>query len=77
MQAEVVDRLGWLDDRIEVYEDLYELANDRLSEFSYFNREYRLELWIILLLIAEVVIMLGELWMLSRTASPNPARATA
>ena len=66
MQAEVVDRLGWLDDRLEVYEDLYELANDRLSEFSYFSREYRVELWIIVLLIAEVVIMLGELWMLSR-----------
>ena len=62
MQAEVIDRLGWLDDRIEVCEDLYELANDRLSEFSYFDREYRLELWIIVLLVAEVIIMSIELW---------------
>ncbi len=60
--SEVIERLGWLDDRLEVYEDLYELANDRLSEFSYFSREYRLEVWIIVLLIAEVVIMGVELW---------------
>jgi hypothetical protein len=60
--SEAIERLGWLDDRIEVYEDLYELANDRLSEYSYFSREYRLELWIIVLLIAEVVIMGLELW---------------
>ncbi len=60
--SEAVDRLRWLDDRLEVYEDLYELANDRLSEYSYFSREYRLEVWIIVLLIAEVVIMGVELW---------------
>lgn len=60
-QAEVIDRLGWLNDKLEVAEDLYELANDRLTEFSYFHREYRLELWIIVLLVAEVVIMTLEL----------------
>ena len=61
-QAEVVDRLGWVDDRLEVFEELYELANDRLTEFRYFLREYRLELWIIVLLVAEVVVMGAELW---------------
>jgi hypothetical protein len=66
MQAEVIDRLGWLDDRLEVCEDLYELANDRLSEFTYFNREFRLEFWIIVLLVAEVVIMSVELWLTIR-----------
>ncbi|HEV2971432.1 MAG TPA: hypothetical protein VGY55_15765 [Pirellulales bacterium] len=66
MQAEVIDRLGWLDDRIEVCEDLYELANDRLSEFSYFHREFRLEFWIIVLLVAEVVIMSIDLWLTAR-----------
>jgi hypothetical protein len=60
--SEAIERLGWLDDRLEVYEDLYELANDRLSEFAYFSREYRLEVWIIVLLVAEVVIMGLELW---------------
>ena len=63
-QAEVVDRLGWVDDRLEVFEDSYELANDRLSEFRYFLKEYRLELWIIVLLVAEVVIMGAELWVI-------------
>lgn len=66
MQAEVIDRLGWLDDRLEVCEDLYELANDRLSEFTYFHREFRLELWIVVLLVAEVIIMAAELWYLVR-----------
>jgi hypothetical protein len=64
LQAEVADRLGWLDDKLEVAEDLYELANDRLSEFTYFHREFRLELWIVVLLLAEVIIMSAEvLWM--------------
>jgi hypothetical protein len=57
VQAEVLERLHWADDKLEVYEDLYELANDRLSEFTYFIREYRLELWIIILLLAEVALM--------------------
>ncbi len=62
MQAEVLDRLGWVDDRLEVFENLYELANDRLTEFTYFNREFRLELWIIVLLVMEVIIMGLDLW---------------
>jgi hypothetical protein len=60
-QAETLDRLRAVDDGIEVQEDLYELANDRLSEFSYFWREHRLELWIVVLLVAEVVLLLAEL----------------
>jgi hypothetical protein len=66
MQAEVIERLGWLDDRLEVAEDLYELANDRLSEYTYFHREFRLELWIVVLLLAEVAIMSAELWWMVR-----------
>ena len=38
MQAEVHDRLATLDDRIEVLQDLYELAADRLlGEYRYFR----------------------------------------
>ena len=66
VQAEVLERLHWADDKLEVYEDLYELANDRLSEFNYFAREYRLEFWIIILLLAEVVLMLVEIWLMVR-----------
>ncbi len=59
--SEATDRLrgsttAWKCSRIST-----QLANDRLSEFSYFSREYRLELWIIVLLVAEVVIMAVEL----------------
>ena len=61
-QAEIVDRLRSLDDRLEVFEDLYELANDRLSEFCSFQREYRLEAWILAVLFVEVAIMLFEIW---------------
>jgi hypothetical protein len=61
-QAEVVDRLRSLDDRLEVFEDLYELANDRLGELSYFQKEHRLEAWILAMLLVEVCLMLFEIW---------------
>jgi len=60
------DRLRGVDDQLEVFEDLYELANDRLSEFSHYQGEYRLEVWIVLILVAEVLLMVGELVALAR-----------
>ncbi|MFG9880461.1 hypothetical protein ACG3SK_04050 [Pseudomonas aeruginosa] len=39
-------RLATLDDRIEVLQDLYELAADRLGEYRYFRGELRVE-WLI------------------------------
>lgn len=65
VQADIADRLRYLDDKLEVLEDLYELANDRLSEYSYFRREYRLEMAIFLILCVEVLVMLAEIGMLS------------
>lgn len=59
--VDVPDRLRALDDQLEVLEDLYELANDRLSEFSYFNGEKRLEMLVIGLLAVEVVLLILEL----------------
>lgn len=61
-QAEIIDRLRSVDDRLEVFEELYELANDRLGEFSHFRREYRLEAWILVMLFVEVALMLFEIW---------------
>ncbi|HEV3003818.1 MAG TPA: hypothetical protein VGX78_05125 [Pirellulales bacterium] len=61
-EVEVADRLKHVDDRLEVFESLYELANDRLADFSYFRLEYRLEAWIILILVIEVLLMAFELW---------------
>jgi hypothetical protein len=54
-------RLERLDDQIDVVADLYELANDRLSEFSYFRREYVLEFLIIGVLALEVLLLLYEI----------------
>lgn len=61
LQAEVVERLKYVDDRLEVFEDLYESANDRLSEFAYFRQEHRLEVWIVVLLVVEALLILGEM----------------
>ena len=61
LQAHTVERLRMLDDSVEVTQDLYELANDRLSEFRYFLREYRIEVLIVIVLVVEVALTLCEL----------------
>jgi hypothetical protein len=53
-QLDIEDRLETLDGQIEVYEDLYELANQRLSDYSSFFREMIVEVLIVVLLAAEV-----------------------
>jgi uncharacterized Rmd1/YagE family protein len=60
VQAEVLERMKSVDDRIEVYEDLYELANDRLCEYLYFSTELRIERWIFIVLFAELILTLWE-----------------
>ena len=60
VQAEVLERMKSVDDRIEVYEDLYELANDRLCEYLYFSTELRIERWIVIVLFAELILTLWE-----------------
>lgn len=62
VQSEVMERLRVLDDQLEVVADLYELANDRLTEYSYFLREYRLERWILLALVAELAFSIVGLF---------------
>lgn len=59
------DRVEAVDDQLEFLEDVYERANDRLTEFRYFKRESTLELWIIALLVLEVAVMLWETLALS------------
>lgn len=66
MQTDATDRLSLLDDKLEVLEDLYELANDRISEFSYFKREYRLEWAILFVLVVEVIVMLWEIYFIAQ-----------
>ncbi len=60
-QTLVEDRLEAASDRLEVFEDTYELANDRISEFSFFRYESKLEVWIIVILLAELALLLAEL----------------
>ncbi len=64
VQCEVQDRLKAVDERLEVYEDTYELANDRLMEYGNFRAEAKLEIWIIVILLGELVLMLGEIGLL-------------
>ena len=63
-QANVPDRLQVVDDQLEVVQDLYELANDRLAEFRYYRNESILEVWVILILALELVLILIELFKL-------------
>ncbi len=58
--AEAFPRLEILDDQLECLGDLYELANDRLTEFKYYRNETLLEWVIIVLLILEVIVMFWE-----------------
>ena len=58
VQSDVPDRLRYVDDAIEVFTELYESANCRLTEFDYARKEFWLEISIIVILIAEVVLML-------------------
>ena len=64
-QTEVLDRIEAVDDRLEVYEDLYELANDRLSEYRYWRSEALLEIGIVVILLVEVVLIIWEIAVVS------------
>ncbi|MBX9722441.1 MAG: hypothetical protein K2X81_13670 [Candidatus Obscuribacterales bacterium] len=55
------DRLEQLDDEVEIAEEVYAVCIDRLSEFSYFWREFKAELWIILILVLELVAFFWDL----------------
>jgi hypothetical protein len=57
---DIEDRLETLDGQIEVYEDLCEVANQRLSDYSHFFREMIVEVLIVLLLAAEVAVVLMD-----------------
>lgn len=62
VQAEAHDRLAALDDRIEVLQDLYELATDRLSEYRYYRGELRVEWLIVAILLIDTGLSLWEFW---------------
>jgi hypothetical protein len=56
-QADVEARLTALNDRLEVLEDLYEGANDRVVDYRWYRRGILLEIGIVILLLIETVII--------------------
>lgn len=54
LQAEALSRLRALDDAIEAGQELYDTANDRLLEYSYFRREYVIEILILIVLLVDL-----------------------
>jgi len=60
VKFDVEDRAETLDGQIEVYEYIYEMANQRMSEYKNFRREYLLEILIVILLAGELVFMVLE-----------------
>ncbi len=62
VQRDIVDRLRLLDDAIEVAQEVYDTANDRLTEYRYFHREYRIEVMITFILLFELIVMALEAW---------------
>ncbi len=65
-QADTESRLDSVEGQLEIYKDVYELANDRISEFKFFHVEAKLEIFVILLLLAEVAIMILELFIMEK-----------
>lgn len=55
------ERMMYLDNVIEVVADIYELANDRLSECTYFHKEYEIEVWIVIILVAELLLLVVDI----------------
>jgi len=59
-KARVEARLEAVDGQLEVYEYIYELANQRMSEHRHFRTERALEIAIVVLLAAELALMFYE-----------------
>ncbi len=57
---DIHDRAETLDGQIEVYEYIYEMANQRMGEYGNFRKEYLLEILIIFLLAAELCVMIAD-----------------
>lgn len=65
-EANVEDRLEFLDGKIESYEYIYEMISQRMAEYQNFRREFLLELLIVLLLGAEAIVLAVQLFIIGR-----------
>lgn len=62
-RSEVERRLEAADAQIEVFEDIYDMANQRGGEHVNFVREYRLEWAILIVLMAETALMVWDVYL--------------
>lgn len=60
LQADLTNRIRLIDDAVEVGEDLYERANDRLIEKRNFIAEFCVEAAILIAILAELAVLLLE-----------------
>jgi hypothetical protein len=58
--AALEGRVAKLGDKLQFASDVYELSNDRLTEYAYFYRQYKVEIWIVVLLLMELVFLIFE-----------------
>lgn len=63
VRADVEARLEALNDRLEACEDLYEGANDRVADYRGYLKGHVLEMGIIVLLLLEVLLIAGDLFL--------------
>jgi hypothetical protein len=70
LKADVEGRLEALNDRLEACADLYEGANDRVADYRGYLRGYLLEIGIIVLLLLEVLLISGDLYLHYREYEP-------
>ena len=62
-RARIADRLEFLDGQLETYEYIYELANQRMGEYTLFRREYLVEWLIVIVLALEVVFVIADMFL--------------
>lgn len=62
-ESELHDRMEAFSNRLEACEDLYEGANDRVTDHRWYLEGHALEIGIILLLIFEVALMSADLYL--------------
>lgn len=60
-KACVEDRLEAVSNRLEALEDLYEGANDRVADYRWFRQGHWLEMGILLMLVIEAGLMIGDI----------------
>ena len=61
-ESDIFDRLEAVSDRLETLEELYEGANQRISEYRWYREGHFLEIGIIFILLLECALMTGDLY---------------